>query len=64
MDLNCGDEDGDGECLGCLHTEDERADEEGGAGDQRQLMSDNENEQVNEENEVDGQRPLILADGQ
>ena len=27
-------------------------------------MSDNENEQANEKNEVDGQRPLVLADGQ
>lgn len=60
----CGNDDGDGECLGCLHTEDERADEEDGADDRRQLMSDNENEQANEKNEVDGQGPLMLADGQ
>ena len=26
-------------------------------------MSDNENEQANEKNEVDGQRPLMLGDG-
>ena len=57
----CGNDDGDDESIGCLHTEDERADEEDGADGQRQLMSDNENEHANGKN---GLRPLMLADGQ
>ena len=50
--------------FGSLHKEDERADEEDGADDRRQLMSDNENGQANEKNDVDGQGPLVLTDGQ